>query len=105
MGTGDRMGDVVTAGQGRGHTDLQQIIRGVVQGHDQSPGTDVVGEPGEADEDDGGHVVDDLLFEILCPKQRGAQQWRGVTAAWPKPIPQPLGVPTPSQLVPLAHPG
>lgn len=44
---------------------LQQVVRGVVQGHDQGPRSDVVGKPGEADQDDGCHVVDDLLFEVL----------------------------------------
>lgn len=39
-----------------------------MQCHDESPRPDVVGEPGEADEDDGGYVVDDLFFEVLQEK-------------------------------------
>lgn len=33
--------------------------------HDQSPPPDVVDQPGETDEDDGGDMVNYLLFEIL----------------------------------------
>lgn len=36
-----------------------------MQSHDKSPCSDVIGKPGETDEDDGGHVMDDLLLEIL----------------------------------------
>lgn len=55
-----------------GFADLQQIVGGVVQSHDESPRSDVVGKPGEADEDDGGHVVDDLLLEVL--QERGSSR-------------------------------
>lgn len=48
-----------------GFADLQQVVGGVVQSHDESPRPDVVGKPGEADENDGGYVMDDLLLEIL----------------------------------------
>lgn len=41
-----------------------------MQSHDESPRSDVIGEPGEADEDDGGHVVDDLLLEVLQKRRR-----------------------------------
>lgn len=41
-----------------------------MQSHDQSPCSDVIGKPGEADEDDGSHVVDDLFLEILQKRCR-----------------------------------
>lgn len=41
-----------------------------MQSHDESARSDIVGEPGEADEDDGGHVVDDLLLEVLQERRR-----------------------------------
>lgn len=41
-----------------------------MQRHDESPRPDVIGEPGEADEDDGGHVVDDLFLEVLQKRCR-----------------------------------
>lgn len=44
-----------------------------MQSHDESPRADVIGKPGEADKDDGGHMVDDLFLEILqkrCRLQR-----------------------------------
>lgn len=43
-----------------------------MQSHDEGPRSDVVGKPGEADEDDGGHVVDDLLLEVL--QERGSSR-------------------------------
>ena len=45
--------------------DLQQIVGRVMQSHDESPRSDVIGKPREADENDSGHVVDDLFLEIL----------------------------------------
>lgn len=48
---------------------LHKIVRGVVHQHDQSPGSDVVDQPGEADEEDGSHMVNNLLFEILERKK------------------------------------
>lgn len=33
--------------------------------HDESPGTDVVHTPGEADEEDRGYMVNYLLFKVL----------------------------------------
>lgn len=36
-----------------------------MQSHDESPRSDVIGKPREADENDSGHVVDDLFLEIL----------------------------------------
>lgn len=44
---------------------LQQVIGRVMQSHDESPSSDVIGKPGKADEDDGGYMVDDLFLEIL----------------------------------------
>jgi hypothetical protein len=41
-----------------------------MQSHDESPCSDVIGKPREADEDDGGHVMDDLLLEILQKRFR-----------------------------------
>lgn len=38
--------------------------------HDQSPSPDVVDQPGETNESNGGYVVNYLLFEILCRKTR-----------------------------------
>lgn len=36
--------------------------------HDQSPCPDVVDQPGETDEEDGGYMVNYLFFEILKKK-------------------------------------
>lgn len=44
---------------------LHEIVCGVVDQHDQSPSSDVVDQPGEADEEDGRHMVNYLFFEIL----------------------------------------
>ena len=44
---------------------LQYDVRGVVQQHDQRADADVVGAVGEAEQEDGGEVVDHLLPEIL----------------------------------------
>lgn len=33
--------------------------------HDESSSTDVVNAPGEADEEDGGNMVDNLLLKVL----------------------------------------
>lgn len=33
--------------------------------HDKSSSTDVINTPGEADEEDGGYMVNYLLFEVL----------------------------------------
>lgn len=41
-----------------------------MQSHDEGPRPDVIGKPGEADEDDGGHVVDDLFLEVLQKRRR-----------------------------------
>ena len=38
--------------------------------HDQSPSPDVVDQPGETNESNGGYVVNYLLFEILWRKTR-----------------------------------
>lgn len=48
-----------------------------MQGHDESPCSDIIGKPGEADEDDGGHVVDDLFLEILSLDVRGDAEEQG----------------------------
>lgn len=50
---------------------LEKVIGGVVHQHDESSSTDVVNAPGEADEEDGGHMVNNLLLEVL---QRGQQE-------------------------------
>lgn len=47
---------------------LQQIVWGIMNQHDQSPCPDVVDQPGETDEEDGGYMVNYLLFEILKRK-------------------------------------
>lgn len=47
---------------------LQQDVRGVVEQHDQGADADVVGTVGETEQEDGGQMVDHLLFKIL-PKQ------------------------------------
>ena len=44
---------------------LKKVIRGVVHEHDESPSTDVVNTPREADEEDGRHMVNNLLLEVL----------------------------------------
>lgn len=36
-----------------------------MQSQDQSPCSDVVGKPGEAEENDGGYMVNDLFLKIL----------------------------------------
>lgn len=48
--------------------------------HDESSSTDVVHTPGEADEEDGGHVVDDLLLEVLDNRTQWRQTWLLVRA-------------------------
>lgn len=45
--------------------------------HNQRARPDVVDQPGEADEHDGGHVVDDLLFEILQAETHIHDEKRG----------------------------
>lgn len=52
---------------------LEEVIRGVVHQHDESSSTDVVDTIGEADEDDGGHMVDNLFLEVL---ERGRRRMR-----------------------------
>lgn len=49
---------------------LKEVIGGVVHQHDESSSTDVVNAPGEADEEDGCHMVNYLLIEVLKRKQR-----------------------------------
>lgn len=49
---------------------LHEIVRGIMHYHDQSPSPDVVDQPGEADEGNGGHMVNNLLFEILQRKSK-----------------------------------
>lgn len=44
---------------------FHQVVGGVVHQHDQSARPDVVDQPGETDEGNGGYMVNDLLFEIL----------------------------------------
>lgn len=70
-----------------------------MQRHDKSPRPDVVGEPGEADEDDGGHVVDDLLLEVLQERWRLQDSFLSPAPATPPSSP---GVSVPH--VPQFHP-
>lgn len=42
--------------------------------HDQSPCADVVDQPGETDEGNGGYMVNYLLFEILEKKNIGDRE-------------------------------
>lgn len=44
---------------------LQQDIRGVVQQHDQRADANVIDAVGETEQEDGGQVVNHLLFKIL----------------------------------------
>lgn len=48
-----------------GDVHLEEIIRRVVNKHDERPGTDVIHTPGEADEEDRGYMVNYLLFKVL----------------------------------------
>lgn len=48
--------------------------------HDESSSTDVVHTPGEADEEDGRYVVDDLLLEVLDNRTWWRQTWLLVRA-------------------------
>lgn len=41
-----------------------------MQSHDEGPYSDVIGKPGEAEENDGGHMVDDLFLKILQKRSR-----------------------------------
>lgn len=49
----------------RGDIHLEEVIRGVVHQHDESSSTDVVNTPGEADEEDGRYMVNNLLLKVL----------------------------------------
>lgn len=40
-----------------------------MQSHDEGPCPDVIGKPGEAEENDGGHMVDDLFRKILQKRE------------------------------------
>ena len=51
--------------RGEQTTNLEEVVGGVVQQHDQRPGADVVHTPGEAQQYDGGQVMDYLLVEVL----------------------------------------
>lgn len=48
-----------------GEAHLEEIIRRVVNQHDERPGTDIVHTPREADEEDCGYMVNYLLFKVL----------------------------------------
>lgn len=52
---------------------LKEVIGGVVDQHDESSSADVVNTPGEADEEDGRHVVNNLFFEVLQRKRK--EKW------------------------------
>lgn len=56
---------------------LQQGVRRVMQSHDESPCSDVIGKPGEAEENDGGHMVDDLFLKILSLDIRSNAEEQG----------------------------
>lgn len=47
---------------------LEQDVGGVVKQHDQGADADVVGTVGEAEQEDGGQMVDHLFFKILNKK-------------------------------------
>ena len=49
---------------------LHQVVGGIVHQHDQSAGPDVVDQPRESDERNGGYMVNDLLLEILQDEKR-----------------------------------
>lgn len=67
-----------------------------MQSHDESPRADVIGKPGEADEDDGGHMVDDLFLEILQKRCR-------LRRTFPVPQPSVFVLPPPQLYCPLSH--
>lgn len=75
--------------------DLKQVVRRVMQSHDKSSRSYIIGKPGEADENDGGHMVDDLFLEILKKKYR----FQG-TLSWP---PAPTVSSTSLLEFPLSH--
>lgn len=52
---------------------LKEVIRGVMYQHDQSSSTDVVNTPWEADKEDGRHMVNNLLLEVLKRRMHGEQ--------------------------------
>lgn len=49
---------------------LEQDVGGVVQQHDERADADVVGAVGEAQQGDGGHMVNHLLPKILVKKKK-----------------------------------
>ena len=48
---------------------LEQDVRGVMKQHDQGADANVVGTVGEAEQEHGGQMVDDLFFKILANQQ------------------------------------
>lgn len=48
---------------------LEQDVRGVMKQHDQGADANVVGTVGEAEQENGGQMVDDLFFKILANQQ------------------------------------
>lgn len=69
----------IKQGHGHAHTHTQYLhegVRRVVHKHDKCPSADVIHQPWEADEEYGGHMVNDLLFEIL---QRSGQHTASTT--------------------------
>lgn len=56
---------------------LEEVIRGVVNQHDESSSSDVVNTPGEADEEDGRYMVNDLLLEVLKRWRQGEKRHGG----------------------------
>ncbi len=44
--------------------------------HDESSSTDVVNTPGEADEEDGRYMVNNLLLKVLERRRRDRKCWK-----------------------------
>lgn len=62
---------------GRGQSAyLQQVVRGIVHQHDHGACADVVDTPRKADQQDGGHMVNDLLLKVLGGVGEGAREGR-----------------------------
>ena len=59
------LADLVVVGVPQQLGQLQQRVTAVVDDHDECPHPDEVSRPGEHDEGDGGHVVEEHLPEVL----------------------------------------
>lgn len=61
---------------------LEQDVGGVVKQHHQGADANVVGTVGEAEQEDGGQMVDHLFFKILAKQTYGvSNQWNKMTFA------------------------